>query len=101
MLAIDSRDERAALQDAAREAAAERRSLAASRWRWLPGRRRRLEAATVAEHQAVNELGLRDAERAHAHRPPVEDDRTFEAALQRRAEQRFERTLERDIGIER
>ena len=79
VLAIDSRDERAALQDAACEAATRRRSLATSRWRWLPGRRRRLEVATVAEHQAVNELGLRDAERAHAYRPPVEDDRTFEA----------------------
>jgi conjugative relaxase-like TrwC/TraI family protein len=103
VLAIDA-GERAQFERAAREAAAERARLAASRLRWLPGHRERLDAARLAERDARSRLAAfdrRDAERAHASRPAVDDERQTDAVRQRLAERRFERSLDRDLGMER
>ncbi|HEX8106025.1 MAG TPA: hypothetical protein VF533_25645 [Solirubrobacteraceae bacterium] len=99
-MAIDSGED---VDQALREARARRQQLEGRGGRWLPGRRRELEAARQDEAAAraqVRELRREDVERRHAAKPFVTEEQHDERAAQQRA-RLFERNLNRGRGMER
>lgn len=112
VLAIDSgtpaNEARREAERAAARAAHERRAIEERRAKWLPGRRRELEAARQRERaalKALREAKLREAEVRHGRRDFVNEREIQlqrDASLARMGERMTERVLQdRSIGRER